>query len=55
MSRAVEEAWQNALRASKAIEESSRTYGLNSEEARLARAALEQWKEEYLELTTDGA
>ena len=51
LSRAIEEAWENALRAASAVEESSRTYGLNSEEARLARAAFEQWKEEYLELT----
>lgn len=51
LSRAIEEAWENALRAASAVEESSRTYGLNSQETRLARAAFEQWKEEYLELT----
>ena len=49
--RAIEEAWNKALLASSAVEESSRTYGQNSEEARLAKAAFEQWKEEYLELT----
>jgi hypothetical protein len=51
LSRAIEEAWENALEASSAVEESSRIYGRNSEEVRLARAAFEQWKEEYLELT----
>jgi hypothetical protein len=51
LSRAREEAWEQALEASSAVEESSRTYGRNSEEARLAKAAFEQWKEEYLELT----
>ena len=51
LSRAREEAWEQALKASSAVEESSRTYGQNSEEARLANAAFEQWKEEYLELT----
>jgi hypothetical protein len=51
LSRAIEEAWNKALLASSAVEESSRAYGQNSEEARLAKAAFEQWKEEYLELT----
>ena len=51
LSRAIEEAWENALEASSAVEESSRTHGRNSEEVRLARAAFEQWKEEYMELT----
>ena len=51
LSRAIEKAWDQALKASSAVEESSRTYGQNSEEARLAKAAFEQWKEEYLELT----
>ena len=51
LSRAIEEAWEKALEASSAVEESSRIYGRNSEEVRLARAAFEQWKEEYLELT----
>jgi hypothetical protein len=51
LSRAIEEAWSKALLASSAVEESSRAYGQNSEEVRLARAAFEQWKEEYLELT----
>jgi hypothetical protein len=51
LSRAIEEAWEKALEASGAVEESSRIYGQNSEEVRLARAAFEQWKEEYLELT----
>jgi hypothetical protein len=51
LSRAREEAWEQVLEASSAVEESSRTYGRNSEEVRLARAAFEQWKEEYLELT----
>jgi hypothetical protein len=51
LSRAREEAWSKALLASSAVEESSRTYGQNSEEVRLAKAAFEQWKEEYLELT----
>ena len=51
LSRATEEAWENALEASSAVEESSRTHGRNSEETRLAMAAFEQWKEEYLELT----
>ena len=51
LSRAIEEAWNKALLASSAVEESSRAYGQNSEEARLAKAAIEQWKEEYLELT----
>ena len=51
LSRAIEEAWSKALEAFGAVEESSRIYGQNSEEARLARAAFEQWKEEYLELT----
>jgi hypothetical protein len=51
LSRAREEAWEQALEASSAIEESSRLYGRNSEEVRLARAAFEQWKEEYLDLT----
>jgi hypothetical protein len=49
--RAIEEAWEKALEASSAVEESSRAYGQNSEEVRLAKAAFEQWKEEYLELT----
>lgn len=51
LSRAAEEAWELAIEASKAIEESGRLYGPNSEEARLARAAFEQWTTEYLELT----
>jgi hypothetical protein len=51
LSRAIEEAWEKALEASSAVEESSRIYGQNSEEVRLAKAAFEQWKEEYLELT----
>jgi hypothetical protein len=51
LSRAREEAWENALEASSAVEESSKAYGQNSEEVRLAKAAFEQWKEEYLELT----
>jgi hypothetical protein len=51
LSRAIEEAWSKALLASSAVEESSRAYGQNSEETRLAKAAFEQWKEEYLELT----
>ena len=51
LSRAREEAWEIALKASSAVEESSRVYGQNSEETRLAKAAFEQWKEEYLELT----
>ena len=51
LSRAIEEAWEKALEASSAVEESSRIYGQNSQEVRLARAAFEQWKEEYLELT----
>jgi hypothetical protein len=51
LSRAIEEAWSKALLASSAVEESSRAYGQNSEEVRLAKAAFEQWKEEYLELT----
>jgi len=51
LSCAIEEAWENALEASSAVEESSRMHGQNSEEARLAKAAFEQWKEEYLELT----
>jgi hypothetical protein len=51
LSRAIEEAWEKALEASSAVEESSRMHGQNSEEARLAKAAFEQWKEEYLELT----
>ena len=50
-SRTLEEAWDNILVAFLAIEESARTYGLNSEEKRLAQAAFDQWKEEYLELT----
>jgi uncharacterized membrane protein YesL len=50
LSRAIEEAWENALEASSAVEESSRMHGQNSEETRLAKAAFEQWKEEYLEL-----
>ena len=50
-SRALEEAWDNILGAFDAIEVSARTYGLNSEEKRLAQAAFDQWKEEYLELT----
>ena len=51
LSRAIEEAWEKALEASDAVEESSRIYGQNSEETRIAKAAFEQWKEEYLELT----
>ena len=52
-SRTLEEAWDNILDALLSIEESCRTHGLNSEEARLARAAFDQWKEEYIEeLTT---
>ncbi len=51
LSRAIEEAWENALEASSAVEESSRMHGQNSEETRLAKAAFEQWKEKYLELT----
>ena len=51
LSRAREEAWESAVEASSAVEECSRVYGQNSEEARLAKAAFEQWKEEYLELT----
>ena len=50
-SSTLEEAWDNILGAFLAIEESARTYGLNSEEKRLAQAAFDQWKEEYLELT----
>ena len=52
LSRAAEEAWELALEASRAVEESGRLYGPNSEEARLARAAMRQWEEEYRELTT---
>jgi hypothetical protein len=51
LSRAAEEAWENALEASSAIEEAGRLYGPSSEEARLAKAAFEQWEEEYKELT----
>jgi len=51
LSRAAEEAWENAIEASEAIEEAGRAYGPMSEEARLARAAKEQWEEEYKELT----
>lgn len=50
LSRAAEEAWELALEASRAVEESGRLYGPNSEEARLARAAVRQWEEEYREL-----
>jgi hypothetical protein len=50
-SRALEEAWDNILGAFDAIEESAKNYGLNSEEKRLAQAAFNQWKEEYLELS----
>jgi len=53
LSRAAEEAWELAIEASKAVEESGRLYGPNSEEARLARAAMEQWEEEYRELTVE--
>ena len=55
LSRAAEEAWELALEASKAVEESGKLYGPNSEEARLARAAMRQWEEEYRELTTAAA
>ena len=55
LSRPAEEAWELALEASKAVEESGRLYGPNSEEARLARAAMRQWEEEYRELTTAAA
>jgi len=51
LSRAAGEAWENALEASEAIETAGRLYGPMSEEARLARAAFEQWKEEYHLLT----
>lgn len=51
LSRAREEAWESALKASSAVEESSKVHGRNSEEVRLAKAAFEQWKEEYLELS----
>ena len=49
--RAAEEAWEFAMEASRAVEESGRLYGPNSEEARLARAAMRQCEEEYRELT----
>lgn len=52
LSRAAEEAWELALEASRAVEESGKLYGPNSEEVRLARAAMRQWEEEYRELTT---
>jgi hypothetical protein len=55
LSAAAEEAWEQAIKASKAVEESGRLYGPNSEEARLARAAVVQWEEEYKELTIDAA
>lgn len=51
LSCAIEEAWENVTSAFSAIEESGRLYGRNSEEVRLAEAAFDQWKEEYLELT----
>lgn len=51
LSRDAEKAWECALEASEAIEEAGRLYGPNSEEARLARAAMRQWEEEYKELT----
>ena len=39
------------MSAFSAIEQSGRLYGPSSEEVRLAEAAFDQWKEEYLELT----
>ena len=51
LSCAIEEAWENIMSAFSAIEQSGRLYGPNSEEVRLAEAAFDQWKEEYLELT----
>jgi hypothetical protein len=51
LSCAIEEAWENIMGAFSAIEQSGRLYGPSSEEVRLAEAAFDQWKEEYLELT----
>lgn len=48
-----EDALELALDAAEAIEEAGRSFGPNSEEARLARAAYEQWQGEYRELTKD--
>lgn len=50
LSAAIEEAWENAVEAAKAIEDGGRLYGPNSEEVRLARAALRQWQAEYADL-----
>lgn len=50
LSAAIEEAWENAMEAAGAVEDSGRLYGLNSEEVRLARAAFRQWQAEYLDL-----
>ena len=51
LSPAIEEAWENAVEAAKAVEDGGRLYGPNSEEVRLARAVFHQWRAEYIELT----
>jgi len=51
LSPAIEEAWENAVEAAKAVEDGGRLYGPNSEEVRLAKAAFHQWRIEYIELT----
>lgn len=50
LSPAIEEAWENAMEAAKAVEDGGRLYGPNSEEVRLARAAFRQWRAEYIDL-----
>lgn len=50
--RDIEEAWELVLEASAAIEDSERLHGRASEEARLARAAFNQWLTEYMDLTS---
>lgn len=50
LSHAAAEALAYALEASEAIETAGRLYGPMSEEARLARAAFDQWEGKYKEL-----
>lgn len=53
LSPAAEEALEWAIKAAEAVEEASINFGPGSEEVRLAKAAYEQWKEEYQELSVD--
>ncbi len=53
LSSAAEEALELAMEAAEAVEEAGKSFGPQSEEARLARLAYQQWTEEYQALTSD--